>query len=142
MSENTDLTYYQKHRDGMLNKAKDYYKNNKERLREQARDKYRNVSEEEKNKKREYRKDRFRNMSEEKKQRLKEYQKKLSRGKKKSQYSSELNSFLILIVIIIIIQDKIVFQFRFNSVCYVFSDTLLNHYIYVILDRLTEMKAQ
>ena len=33
MGENTDLTYYQKNRDVMLNKAKDYYKNNKERLR-------------------------------------------------------------------------------------------------------------
>ena len=33
MSENTDLTYYKKNRDVMLNKAKDYYKNNKERLR-------------------------------------------------------------------------------------------------------------
>ena len=40
----------------MLNKAEDYYKNNKERLGEPARDKYRNLSEE-------------------KKQRLKEYQK-------------------------------------------------------------------
>ena len=39
MSENTDLTYYQRNRDVVLNKAKDYYKNNKERLREQARDK-------------------------------------------------------------------------------------------------------
>ena len=48
MSENTDLTYYQKNREVMLNKAKDYYKNNKDRLREQARDKYRNLSEEEK----------------------------------------------------------------------------------------------
>ena len=35
----------------MLNKAKDYYKNNKERLWEQARDKYRNLSEEKKMKK-------------------------------------------------------------------------------------------
>ena len=51
MSENTDLTYYQKNRDVVLSKAKDYYKNNKDRLREQARDKYRNLSEEEKNKK-------------------------------------------------------------------------------------------
>ena len=48
MSENTDLTYYQKNRDVLLSKAKDYYKNNKERLREQARDKQRNLSEEEK----------------------------------------------------------------------------------------------
>ena len=45
MSENTDLTYYQKNRDVILNTAKDYYKNNKERLREHARDKYRNLSE-------------------------------------------------------------------------------------------------
>ena len=36
----------------ILNKAKDYYENDKGRLREQeARDKYRNLSEEEKNKK-------------------------------------------------------------------------------------------
>ena len=58
MSENTDLTYYQKNRDVILNRAKDYYENNKERLREQARDKYRNLSEEE-NKKREYGKNRY-----------------------------------------------------------------------------------
>ena len=48
MNENTDLTYYRRKRDVMLNKAKDYYKNNKLRLREQARDKYRNLSEKEK----------------------------------------------------------------------------------------------
>ena len=34
-----------------INRAKDYYENNKERLRLQGRDKYRNLSEEEKNKK-------------------------------------------------------------------------------------------
>ena len=34
----------------ILNRAKDYYENDKERLREQARDKYRNLSEEEKTK--------------------------------------------------------------------------------------------
>ena len=49
MSENTDLTSYQKNRDVVLSKAKSYQKNNKDRLREQARDKYRNLSEEEKN---------------------------------------------------------------------------------------------
>ena len=43
----------------VLNRAKDYYENDKERLREQARDKYRNLSEEEKNKKREYGKKRI-----------------------------------------------------------------------------------
>ena len=46
MSENTNLTYYQRNRETKLNKAKDYYKNNNERLREQAREKYRKLSEE------------------------------------------------------------------------------------------------
>ena len=50
----SELTYYQRNRDVILNRAKDYYENDKERLREQARDKYRNLSEEEKNKKTEY----------------------------------------------------------------------------------------
>ena len=44
----TDLTYYQRNKDVILNRAKDYYENDKERLRKQARDKYRNLSEEEK----------------------------------------------------------------------------------------------
>ena len=48
MSENTDLTYYQKNRDVVVNKAKGYYENNKERLKMQGRDKYQNLSEEEK----------------------------------------------------------------------------------------------
>ena len=47
----SNLTYHQWNRDVILNRAKDYYENNKERLREQAKDKYRNLSEEEKNKK-------------------------------------------------------------------------------------------
>ena len=53
MSENTDLTYYQKNPRWLvsLNRAKDYYENDKERLREQARNKQRNLSEEEKIKK-------------------------------------------------------------------------------------------
>ena len=51
MSKNINLTYYQKNRDVILNRAKDYYENDKEKLIEQARDKYRNLSEEEKNKK-------------------------------------------------------------------------------------------
>ena len=66
----------------ILNRAKDYYENDKDRLRQQARDKYRNLSEEEKNKKREFEKNRYRNMSEEKKQRLKEYQKNYCEAKK------------------------------------------------------------
>ena len=52
MRQYVDLTYYQKNREVILNRAKDYYENDKERLKRQARDKYRNLSEEEKNKKR------------------------------------------------------------------------------------------
>ena len=48
MSESADLTYYQRNRDVILNRAKDYYENDKERLREQARYKYRKLSEEKK----------------------------------------------------------------------------------------------
>ena len=54
MSDSSYLTYYQKNRDVILNRAKDYYENDKERLREQARGNYRNLSEEEKIKKRDY----------------------------------------------------------------------------------------
>ena len=76
------LLVLSKNSGAILNRAKDYYENNKERLREQARVKYRNLSEEEKNKKREYGENRYHSMSEEKKQRL--IKKKLSRGKKVS----------------------------------------------------------
>ena len=63
MGESAYLTYYQRNRDVILNRAKDYYENDKKRLREQARDKYRNLSEEEKKKKRKYGKNRYLNMS-------------------------------------------------------------------------------
>ena len=49
MSENTDLTYYQRNREVVLNKAKDYCKNNKDRLMKQARGKCINLFEEKKN---------------------------------------------------------------------------------------------
>ena len=49
--ESTDLTYYQKNKDVILNKAKYYYQKNKERLKKQGRDKYKNLTEEGKNKK-------------------------------------------------------------------------------------------
>ena len=56
MSEcnSVDLIYYQRNRNVILNRVKDYYENDKERLRQQARDKYRNLSEEGKNIKKEY----------------------------------------------------------------------------------------
>ena len=49
MSENTNLTYYQRNRDVILNSAKDYNENDKKRFRVQARDKYRNLPEKKKN---------------------------------------------------------------------------------------------
>ena len=70
----------------ILNRAKDYYENDKERLREQARYKYRNLSEEEKKKKRKDVRNRY-HTSEEKKQRLKEYQKNYCEAKK-SQFNN------------------------------------------------------
>ena len=72
----------------IINKAKDYYKNNKERLKEQARGKYRSLSQAEKNKKREYRRHRYRNVSEEKRQKLKEFQKNYYKTKM-SQHNNE-----------------------------------------------------
>ena len=77
----SEKTYYQRNRDVILNRAKDYFKNDKERLSEQARHKYRNLSEEDKNKRRKYGKNIYRNMSEEKKQILKEYQKIIAKQK-------------------------------------------------------------
>ena len=37
MSESVYLTYYQRNRDVILNRAKDYYENEKERLRDRYR---------------------------------------------------------------------------------------------------------
>ena len=89
-----NTTYYQKNRDVILNRAKDYYENHKKRLREQARDKYRSLSEEDKSKKRQYGRNRYHNMSEEKKQKLKEYQKIIVRLK-------SLNTIINKIILIV-----------------------------------------
>ena len=52
----SETTYYQRNREVILNRAKDYYENNKELLRERerAKNKYSELSEKEKNIKREY----------------------------------------------------------------------------------------
>ena len=59
----------------MLNRAKDFYENNKELLRERAKNKYRSLSEDEKDIKKQYQKARYHNMNDEEKQKLKDYQK-------------------------------------------------------------------
>ena len=61
----------------MLNRTKDYYKNDKE-LRDNVRDRYGKLSEEEKKKKRKYRRNRCHNMSEKKETKTKRISKKLS----------------------------------------------------------------
>ena len=50
----SETTYYHRNIEIVLNRANDYYKNNKELLREREKNKYRELSEEEKNIKREY----------------------------------------------------------------------------------------
>ena len=65
MSKNTQLTYYQKNKDVILNKAKDYYKNNSDKIKKQARHKYNNP--EEKIKKIIYEKNKYHNMTEQEK---------------------------------------------------------------------------
>ena len=51
MSTNTqEITYYQKNRDKILNKAKEYYQKNKEKRKEYRKNRYHNVTAEEKNK--------------------------------------------------------------------------------------------
>ena len=60
----SETNYYQRNREIILNRAKEYYENNKEK---QARNKYRELSEEERNIKREYGRNRYHNMSEENK---------------------------------------------------------------------------
>ena len=62
----SETTYYQKNKDAITNRAKNYYPNNIEFLRERTRNKYRELPEEEKIKKREYEKNRYKNLSEEK----------------------------------------------------------------------------
>ena len=65
-------TYYQKNKGEVLNKAEDYYQNDKERFREQASNKYQNLLEEKKQKLREQKRKKYRNLPEEKKQKLRE----------------------------------------------------------------------
>ena len=68
----SNSTYYQRNRDVILNRAKDYYENDKKRLKSTQEINIETYLKKNK-KKREYGKNKYHNMSEEKKQRLKEY---------------------------------------------------------------------
>ena len=65
----------------ILNRAKDYYRNNRDELKVKARDKYRELFEKEKNIKRAYGRNRYNNMFEEDKRRLKQYQREYRRSR-------------------------------------------------------------
>ena len=54
----SEIAYYQRNRDIILNRAKEYYKNKKELFRERAKNKCRSLSEDEKDIKKQYKKDR------------------------------------------------------------------------------------
>ena len=81
--------------DAILNRAKDYHKNNKELLKEKAKNKYRELSEEEENVTREYGRNRYLNKSEENKQRLKEYQRNYREARKHLSYMQKCISKLL-----------------------------------------------
>ena len=55
----SEITYYQRNKDIILNRAKEYYKNNKELSQEQAKNKYRSLSEDELNIKKQYKKEKI-----------------------------------------------------------------------------------
>ena len=87
MSQITDLSYYQRNWDLILNKAKDYNKNNKVRLKEQGRDKYKSCLN-----KRKIKRENMEGIGiiiclKKKKQGLKEYQKEYRHSKER--YSKE-----------------------------------------------------
>ena len=73
--------YYQRNREVILNRAKNYSRNNRDELKVKARKKYGELSGEEKDFKREYGRNRYNNISEEDKQRLKEYQRNYCRSR-------------------------------------------------------------
>ena len=62
----SEITYYQRNKDIMLNRAKEYCKNNKELLWGRAKN-YRSLSEDEKDIKKQYQKTRYHNMSDKEK---------------------------------------------------------------------------
>ena len=71
MDEN--LTHYQKNREKNLNRAKEYYKNNKEAINEKRKQKYKELNDADKDAIKNGRMNRYNNMNDEAKMKLKEY---------------------------------------------------------------------
>ena len=78
----SEKTYNPRNRDVILNRANDYYENDKKKIKRASKNKYRNLSEEEKNKKREYGKKQISQYVSRKETTIKRISKKLSCGKK------------------------------------------------------------
>ena len=78
----SSTTYYQRKKDVILHRVKDYYEKIKKNWESKQKINIETYLKKKKNKKRIYGKNRYRNMSEEKKQKLKEYQNNYLRGKK------------------------------------------------------------
>ena len=76
----SEKTYNPRNRDVILNRANDYYENDKKKIKRASKNKYRNLSEEEKNKKREYGKKQISYYVWRKETRTKRISKKLPRG--------------------------------------------------------------
>lgn len=58
MTDNAYLSYYQRNKELVWAKSKEYYKKNRDRLSKQARERYNILPEKEKNKRREFAKNR------------------------------------------------------------------------------------
>ena len=91
-----NTTYYQRNKETMLNRARDYYGNDKERLKDKQEINIETYLKKIKRKRENMEKNRY-HMSEEKKQDLKEYQKQRYQEVKESKNNNEQNSFLIMI---------------------------------------------
>ena len=71
MIENSQrLTYYQKNRDAILQRSKEYYKNNKEKRKDYQRDRFHNMTNEKRDKLNEYRRAWYYKLDEEKKNKI------------------------------------------------------------------------
>ena len=70
IKNNQRLIYYQKNRDAILRRSRDYYENNKKKWKEYQRDRFHNMTNEKRDKVNEYRRVWYSKLDEEKKIRL------------------------------------------------------------------------
>ena len=78
-NETQDLHRYEKYKDIILQKAKEYYEKYKEKRKEYGRNRYRNMTQEQKNKSVEYHREWINRQSEDKKIEIKKRQKNIQK---------------------------------------------------------------